>query len=32
MQPNVETLVEIARCLEVDIKDLLRSIDEISEA
>lgn len=32
MQPNVETLVEIARCLDVDIKDLLRSIDEISEA
>ena len=29
MQPNVETLVEIARCLEVDTKDLLRSLDEI---
>ena len=30
MQPNVETLVEIARCLDVDIKDLFRPIDEIS--
>ena len=30
-QPNVATLVEIARCLEVDTKDLLRSINEIDE-
>ena len=26
MQPNLETLVEIAKILEVDIKDLLWSI------
>ena len=26
IQPNVETLVEIAKCLEVDTKDLLWSI------
>lgn len=24
-QPNLETLVQIAKCLEVDIKELLRS-------
>ena len=24
-QPNLETLIQIAACLEVDIKDLLRS-------
>ena len=30
-QPNVATLVEIARCLEVDTRDLLRSINEIDE-
>ena len=29
MQPNVETLVEIARCLEVEISDLLRPLSEI---
>ncbi|MDO4826733.1 MAG: helix-turn-helix transcriptional regulator [Bacteroidia bacterium] len=28
-QPNVATLVEIARCLEVDTRDLLRPINEI---
>lgn len=28
MQPNLETLVEIARCLEVEPKDLLRTINE----
>ena len=26
LQPNLETLVEIAKCLEVDTKDLLWSI------
>ncbi len=26
MQPNLETLVEIAKALEVDVKDLLWSI------
>ena len=26
MQPNSETLVEIAKCLDVDVKDLLWSI------
>ena len=26
MQPNLETLVEIAKCLDVDVKDLLWSI------
>ena len=30
-QPNVATLVEIARCLEVDTRDLLRPINEINE-
>lgn len=30
IQPNVETLVEIAKCLDVDIKDLFRSMDEIN--
>ena len=29
MQPNLETLVEIAKILEVDIKDLLWSIKNI---
>ena len=29
MQPNVETLVEIARCLGVEIKDLFRPLSEI---
>lgn len=24
-QPNLETLIQIAQCLEVDVKDLLRS-------
>ena len=24
-QPNLETLIQIAKCLEVDVKDLLRS-------
>ena len=28
MQPNLETLVEIAKCLEVEPKDLLRPINE----
>ena len=28
MQPNLETLVEIAKVLEVDVKDLLWSIKE----
>lgn len=28
MQPNLETLVEIAKCLEVELKDLLRPINE----
>ncbi|MGI5881087.1 MAG: helix-turn-helix domain-containing protein [Syntrophomonadaceae bacterium] len=28
MQPNLETLVEIAKCLEVEPKDLLRLINE----
>ena len=27
LQPNLETLVEIAKCLEVDIKDLLCPIN-----
>ena len=27
LQPNLETLVEIAKCLEVDIKDLLCTIN-----
>ena len=26
MQPNLETLVEITKCLDVDVKDLLWSI------
>ena len=26
MQPNLETLVEIAKCLEVELKDLLHPI------
>lgn len=26
MQPNLETLVKIAECLDVDVRDLLRSI------
>ena len=26
MQPNLETLVEIAKCLDIDVKDLLWSI------
>lgn len=26
VQPNLETLIQIAKCLEVDVKDLLRSI------
>lgn len=25
VQPNLETLIQIAACLEVDVKDLLRS-------
>lgn len=25
VQPNLETLIQIAQCLEVDVKDLLRS-------
>ena len=29
MQPNLETLVEIAKALEVDVKDLLWSINWI---
>ena len=28
MQPNLETLVEIAKCLEVEPMDLLRPINE----
>jgi Helix-turn-helix. len=28
MQPNLETLVKIAECLDVDVKDLLWSIKE----
>ena len=28
MQPNLETLVEIAKCLNVEPKDLLRPISE----
>lgn len=28
MQPNLETLVEIAKCLEVELKDLLHPINE----
>lgn len=28
MQPNLETLVKIAECLEVDVKDLLWSIKQ----
>ena len=28
-QPNVTTLVDIARCLNVDTKDLIKSISEI---
>ena len=28
MQPNLETLVAIAKCLEVEPKDLLRPINE----
>lgn len=28
MQPNLETLVEIAKCLEVELKELLHPINE----
>ena len=28
IQPNLETLVEIAKCLNVELKDLLRPINE----